>query len=449
MRRRLVPLLCLLLVTMSGTLVTEYVAGLASERVQESRQRESLARLAELRARLESEINSVIHFTRGLMAYLEYRPYLTRAEFEFVAARMVQDGTYIRNIALAPDNVVRFVYPREGNEKVLGFDYRHNPDQWPAVREAIERQSSLVVGPVALVQGGLGLIVRTPVFVDDGTSHRYWGMASIVIDMEALLQGAGIAGELAGTVAIRGVDGLGAEGAQFFGPPGLFERPGVLTQEVIFQHSAWQLGLLPDDSDSGLAAMRVRILAYGLLLIILVLLLQLMQTFRRFERRATHDPLTGLPNRRLLLERAAQLLALSRRGRLEFCLCYIDLDGFKPVNDRFGHHAGDLVLLEVAARLRRVSRASDTVARTGGDEFVLLLPMVRNAREADQVVDKLRLALDEPFDCESQRISVGASMGWALFPSEADDLDDLMALADSRMYQVKARRKSALADYAM
>jgi diguanylate cyclase (GGDEF)-like protein len=138
-----------------------------------------------------------------------------------------------------------------------------------------------------------------------------------------------------------------------------------------------------------------------------------------------------------LLERANQLIAQARRNDSGFALCYVDLNGFKPVNDHYGHHAGDQVLQETASRLRLALRAVDTVARTGGDEFVLLLPGIELAANVDAVLQKLSVALRVPVRFKGQSIVVGASMGWALYPREADSLDALMALADSRMYEMK------------
>ncbi|GGO83228.1 sensor domain-containing diguanylate cyclase [Marinobacterium nitratireducens] len=443
MRQLFLPVLGIVLVMLGGIVVTEYVARLAADRVQQAQSRESQARLSELRARLEGELNSVLYFTQGLTSLLLFRPDITGDEFNKVAENTLRGSTPIRNIALAPDNVIRYVYPLEGNEKVLGLDYRQTSGQWPAVKRAMEEGITTVAGPLELVQGGIGLISRTPIFIDSEEGRRYWGIVSTVIDVSRVLEAAGVFDENPlPSLAIRGIDGLGAEGAQFLGPVGLFDRPDILTQDVTFQHNRWQLGVEPDYSEEQVAATRVRVLAYGLLFIILVLLLQMLRIFRNYERRATRDPLTGLPNRRLLLERARQLVALGRRGRLDFCLCYLDLNGFKPVNDNYGHHAGDLVLLEIAARLRKLSRASDTVARTGGDEFVLLLPGLGTEAEAERIVDKLRSALAVPVTCESHQIAIGASMGWALFPHEADDLDTLMALADSRMYCMKAQVKA-------
>ncbi|ANG62179.1 hypothetical protein A8C75_06515 [Marinobacterium aestuarii] len=432
----LLPYIGVLVVVLSGILGTEYVARLAAERDRESVQLETQIQLSELRAWLESEINSVLYLTRGLTAYIVARPDATPAELAVVAPYIVRGSDHIRNIGLAPDNVVRFVYPLTGNEAALGLDYTQDPKQWPTIQRAIEHGDMLVSGPLPLVQGGSGLIARSPIFIDEGKDSRYWGMVSIVIDMNSLLGAAGLNDNPRG-IALRGTDGQGARGEQFFGPSAVFENRAVLTQPVNFRHSQWEIAVVPDYRLQGHSGMRVRGLLYGLLLAIVALLVQLIRVFCRARHQASVDSLTGLPNRRILLERANQLIAQTRRNDSGFALCYVDLNGFKPVNDRYGHHAGDQVLQETALRLRHALRAVDTVARTGGDEFVLLLPGIESAANVDAVLQKLSVALRVPVRYKGQSIVVGASMGWALYAREADSLDALMALADSRMYEMK------------
>ncbi|WP_020682159.1 diguanylate cyclase domain-containing protein [Marinobacterium rhizophilum] len=432
----LLPYFGVLLVLVSGILGTEYVAEQAGERDRESVQLETQVKLSGLRAWLESEINSVLYLTRGMSAYIVARPNATPAELAVVAPYIVRGSDHIRNIGLAPGNIIRYVYPLAGNEAALGLDYTQDPVQWSNIRRAIEHGDMVVSGPLKLVQGGSGLIARSPIFVDEGKGSRYWGLVSTVIDMDSLLAAAGLNDNPSG-IALRGTDGLGPRGGQFFGPAGVFQNPDALKQPVTFRHSQWEIGVVPDYSTVGQSSMRARGLLYGLLLAILALLLQLIRVFHHARQQATIDALTGLPNRRILLERANQLIAQSKRAKTGFALCYVDLNGFKPVNDRYGHHAGDLVLQEVAARLRRVLRVVDTVARTGGDEFVLLLPGIESADSVDAVLQKLSAALRVPVRYKGQNIVVGASMGWALFARDADNLDALMALADSRMYEMK------------
>ena len=152
---------------------------------------------------------------------------------------------------------------------------------------------------------------------------------------------------------------------------------------------------------------------------------------------ANHDPLTGLPNRRLLRDRLSQAYAQAARGRSGLGVALIDLDGFKPINDSLGHEAGDRVLREIAARLSHCLRSGDTVARLGGDEFVLLLVNLADADEARQVLERVLHAVAQPITLGEHRVAVSASIGLTVFPDDAVSPEVLLRHADAAMYRAK------------
>lgn len=154
------------------------------------------------------------------------------------------------------------------------------------------------------------------------------------------------------------------------------------------------------------------------------------------EHLAHHDLLTGLPNRRLLTDRLQQAKRQSRRNQETLAICYIDLDNFKPINDRFGHAAGDQVLIEVTARLRGMLRDTDTVSRIGGDEFVLLLPGVKTA-ELSELLERLMCKVREIIVIADKPVEVSVSMGVVLFPDDDVNPDTLLRHADQAMYIAK------------
>jgi diguanylate cyclase (GGDEF)-like protein len=158
---------------------------------------------------------------------------------------------------------------------------------------------------------------------------------------------------------------------------------------------------------------------------------------RTAERAALRDPLTGLPNRKLLDDRIDQALVRSRRSGESFALLVIDLDGFKSVNDVWGHEAGNVVLRSIAKRLRSVLRESDTVARVGGDEFVILSLGTQEDAEAAALVSRLRQALRRPYRVNGTLVELDASIGWAVFPQDGVSPGELLALADGQMYATK------------
>jgi diguanylate cyclase len=157
------------------------------------------------------------------------------------------------------------------------------------------------------------------------------------------------------------------------------------------------------------------------------------------KSQAFTDNLTGLANRLLLADRFQLTLERSKRSRAEFALLMVDLNGFKAINDNYGHGAGDQVLRTVAQRLVATVRASDTVARLGGDEFVLLIESFEDADELVHLGRKLIAAISADITLADQRqVNVGASVGFALFPRNGADLDSLLDTADRGMYDCKA-----------
>ena len=163
----------------------------------------------------------------------------------------------------------------------------------------------------------------------------------------------------------------------------------------------------------------------------------------RVERRAQHDDLTGMPNRTLFLDRLARAVAHARRNSTTVGVLFIDLDRFKNVNDTLGHHAGDRLLKEVAARMAGALREDDTVARLGGDEFAVLLAHVSDFDGVVTVAQKLLAAFNEPFHLAAEPVSVTPSIGVAVYPHDGQDAEELLGGADSAMYRVKERGGNA------
>jgi len=161
------------------------------------------------------------------------------------------------------------------------------------------------------------------------------------------------------------------------------------------------------------------------------------QIEERIRHMARHDPLTDLPNRALFSELLGRALALARRNRTRLALMFLDLDRFKPVNDTWGHAVGDLLLQEAARRMRAALRASDTVGRIGGDEFVILLPLVAEPEDALTAAEKLRAALERPFEIGGRSLRISCSVGVALFPDQGADEIGLAHHADQAMYWAK------------
>jgi diguanylate cyclase (GGDEF)-like protein/PAS domain S-box-containing protein len=164
----------------------------------------------------------------------------------------------------------------------------------------------------------------------------------------------------------------------------------------------------------------------------------------RLQHMAQNDELTGLPNRTFLYDRLNVALARVKRSAGGLCIIFLDLNKFKQVNDSFGHAVGDLLLQEVAARLRHLMRDEDSVARIGGDEFVVLLESIQQAQAAVQVAEKIRTALSQPMNIAGHNLCVLPSIGIAHYPEHGDGAAQLLKYADEAMYQDKNNPQQSL-----
>lgn len=223
---------------------------LVQARYSAERRSESLQHLSAVRARLESGLNSRLYLIDGLSSYVALHPDLDPAEFEALARGLIAHRSGIRSIQLARDTVVSHVYPRTGNEAAVGLRLLELQEQAGAVRRALATRRTVLAGPVDLVQGGIAFISRTPVYRADAVGEPgpsdYWGLATILIDAPTLYEEAGLTADRAQgwRVALRGVDGAGANGKVFFGDESLYDdKPEVL--DIALPGGTWQLAIVP------------------------------------------------------------------------------------------------------------------------------------------------------------------------------------------------------------
>ncbi len=163
---------------------------------------------------------------------------------------------------------------------------------------------------------------------------------------------------------------------------------------------------------------------------------------QQLEKIAHFDALTGVPNRVMLADRLKQAVARTHRDQGILAVCYLDLDGFKPVNDHYGHEVGDLVLVEITRRIKQVIREDDTVARLGGDEFVVLLVGLTRPEECAGSLHRLLHAISQPISMQDHTVQISASIGVALYPEDEEDPDTLLRHADQAMYVAKQAGKN-------
>lgn len=443
-RSAMLALLAIALVTL-GVLSVEGML----HRTALERQRTAVTdRLAVISAKLEGRLAAGLNLSRMLAAVISTRPDIGGEELDALCATLMAGNPLIRSLAVARDNTLVFVHPLAGNEAAIGMNYMANPAQRDTVLRAIRTRSTVVAGPLELVQGGTGLVSRSPIFVGPAGS-RYWGIAAAVLHVDTLLRDAGADDPASPiVVSIRGEDGLGPEGATFFGDEAI-QRSQPVTLDVRLADGSWRLYAMPRGGwyrvspEQGM----VRLGGAALAIVIGIAVFFWSDSNQRVRAMALTDPLTGLPNRALLGDRIAQaIISAGRQGQL-LAVLHLDLDDFKPVNDAYGHRAGDAALVAVADRVHGAVRRSDTVARIGGDEFVVVLAQIARVSDAMLVAEKIVEMVRQPIDAQGHPVVLSVSVGIAIYPQDGGDVATLVSRADQAMYRAKQAGKNRAAQY--
>ncbi len=397
------------------------------------------AEAATVRSRLESELNATLSLSLGLSSFVLAKPDFSQADLAQVAASLIRLQPAIRSVALAPDNVIRYIYPEASNQKAIGLRYMDTPAQRDAVLRLMREQRPVTAGPLELVQGGVGIVNRIPIiFTRPDGSPRYWGLASVAIDPLPIFERAGIRADARDGIryALRGRDGLGAQGAVFLGDPALFDDPAAVAMDVIIPGGRWQLAARPA-ATAVTGGTWMQLLVAALATVAGVLVAYTVSAHQRIRSMAMQDSLTGLANRRQFSLRARDMFALAKRSRRPLTLLNIDINDFKSINDAHGHAAGDTVLIQVADRLRACCRDSDLLARVGGDEFLVLLPDTPAGPSLDTMLERLRTAIEVAVPGAADPIRLRISIGVATCSDDTPSIEALVRQADGAMYRAK------------
>ena len=381
------------------------------------------------------------------------------ADFEAYADRLIAEIGGITNLQLAPGGVISRVHPLPGHEAALGYDIVTNQYLRRGSMKAIESRTLTVVGPIPLIQGGVGIFGRYPVFLPDGQGgDRFWGLASVLIMLEEFLASTqlGLLTEQGYHYRLWRLAPETGEKAVFAGVLDEELPPPVVTATVDLPNEQWFLdltfatpeahgpGYFTGLAISGLVGAVLAWIAYLYLRLPERLREQVAGQTRQLEAMAFHDELTGLPNRKLFIDRLTQAIHRQRRGGQGFALIYVDLDMFKAVNDSLGHSVGDRLLITIAERLTASIRKSDTAARIGGDEFTVLLMDIQPPADVAQLAANLLDTLRAPIQIDDHSIQCTASLGVTLCPDDGDDPEQLLNNGDLAMYRAKQLGKNTI-----
>lgn len=378
------------------------------------------------------------------------------ADFPAFADNLIRYLGGITNLQLAPDGIISDIYPLDDRHRAaLGLDIIANDPSRDDALRARESRELIMAGPFQLIQGGMGLSGRYPVYLGEGDDTQFWGFASALITMEDFFADISLT-----ALAEQGYQHqlwrMKSDGSrEIFSGHEEQQLPGPsATRAISLPGQTWHLdiGFLNPPSHmpgryialaTGLVASAVgSFLLFQLLLVPQRLRVEVQRKTAQLENLAYYDPLTNLANRKFFMEQLEQATSSGKRSGRGFALMFIDLDGFKHINDTLGHAEGDNLLKQIAHNLRAALRESDIVARLGGDEFTVLSLDTTNEFQALAVAEKLLGALSTPVTLSHQQITASGSIGITLFPNDGNNSSELMQNADLAMYKAKAEGRN-------
>jgi diguanylate cyclase (GGDEF)-like protein len=381
--------------------------------------------------------------------------------FEEYANTLIRSIGGIENLQLAPDGIIEKIYPLEGNESAIGLDIVSMPRLIEEAMLAIKDKRLFALGPEPIVQGGMAVISRAPIFLYRGTQREvFWGFASAVIYLDNLLE----------ATQLKQLESEGYQYSLSRKHAGTNERIILSSSftpltdiqastDLILPVGTWRLSIskTPDAqltarsitgyAISLLVAFLLSIALYAILIQPLRLRKLVKEKTTELQQLAYQDPLTGLPNRRYLQDRLPRTLYSNQKRKRISAFIYFDLDNFKRINDTIGHDVGDKVLALVADRLNKLKGRSDLVVRLGGDEFGILIGDISDQKEAEAHANKILESIRAPLKMDIKEYILSTSLGIAMIPEHGYDLVTIMQNADMALYQAKSKGKNQFSFY--
>jgi len=368
--------------------------------------------------------------------------------FDQIAATIVDDPA-ILNILIAPDGVVSDVYPLEGNEEVIGFDFfSENAGNKEAVL-AKETGELVLGGPFVAVQGEKVLVGRLPVYTTEPDGEtRFWGLVSVTLKYPEALDGAGL-NELQIQDLAFEIWRINPDNNEkqiiAYSPHSYRTNMDYVEKQLFIANAEWYFRILSVRAWYEFPETWISILISICVSILIAAVTQKNQRLRvlkvKLERLSNTDPLTGIYNRRYFMEFVGrQMERVSRTGSKSYVIIF-DLDHFKLVNDRYGHQAGDAVLIELTSRVSNTLRSYDVFARYGGEEFIIFASDL-DKMSAMQLMERIRRSIaGNPVEYKGASISVTASFGLAP-AAPVNQLEPAIALADEALYEAKSEGRN-------
>jgi len=377
-----------------------------------------------------------INLLRGYLALIETTDVKEEETAKYLKRLTVNRMKYVRNISVIDNTTIKWVFPLQGNESTIGTNLVTIEEQKDAVIKTKVNRLSFMDGPVNLLQGGRGFIARVPIVSQEGS---YMGQLAIVLDADEILNKfEEISNEKGIRLHIVSLD----NGKVVMNNEEILDKDPIqfTMNEEYFN---WKVYVIPENGWNRYVTRFVLCFVLAALLAFIVgyAVYYLLRTNTELKKMASRDSLTGLYNRHFLEDFQAFILSKADRYQRNVGFILLDLDDFKKINDTYGHKIGDKVLQTVASILSENIRTGEVSFRLGGDEFLVVIPELNGYEDIEQVISRIESKFLTIFDILGNPIQIEPSIGYAIYPLDGIDFDQVLHKADLEMYKMKETRR--------
>ena len=384
----------------------------------------------------------------GIIASLIMTNASSSENFNIVAARILPDFPAADCVQLAPNGIVTDVYPLKGNESVLGHNLFEDEKR---ADEAYRTRASGVItigGPYPLLQGGEGFIGRLPVF-NDPDRIEFWGFVNVVVRVSKIIETVNLSAlhSRGYQYSIYKTNDVTGTRTQIYGAD-LESMRNPVSVLIDMPNAHWTLAVAPTSHWVNVHLVIVlttlSLLLISAFTILTLLFFKLRKSNLRLAQLATLDQLTGLYTKQTAIFTLKKEIDYANRNGTQVALCFIDMNNFKQINDKYGHTVGDTALAKVAKRLIESVRPEDIIARFGGDEFVIIFRGKNTGTDYHTTIERIKTVLNVPAKLSAHVLAdISAAVGLAVYPTNGKGVEELIAYADKAMYEEKKRMKEA------
>ena len=393
--------------------------------------------ISQLSTNIQTILNSNMQYVEFFDLLIQNNPNISKETIENYADNILEGNNIVNSISIAPNAIVEYIFPIEGNESAIGHDLLRDPERKEYIQRSIETRKAVSQGPVEAKQGGLKIFKRKAIFTNDKGVEQFWGVVAIVIDFNKLLEKLELFPEKGKYLYSLKVNRTNSNEDFVWGYDEIFNKDAI-TKNINLSGETWTIAIYPKKGWNNIEVtyQNIKYFLYITSLAIFILVYSCIYHYQQIKEAAKRDPLTGLYNKKYFENYVKKRI---KRNNKNHALLLIDLNKFKQINDTLGHPIGDKVLKEASNRIKTRISTRDKLGRIGGDEFILFVPDVKDQKLLFDLIDSIKNEMKVLMKFEEHKIELTCSIGLSISNRDGKTYRDLYRIADKHMYEDKIK----------